>query len=282
MRAVVVTAPWTGSDVLHVVVKEDSDVLLPCSLSTKENIVQELFDWMKDGQQEVFLYEAGIHYNNGQAGQDEQFKGRVSHFKDELKHGNASIVIRAAKVSDSGNYTCAFPRLQPSRTLHIELVVDPTLKDRSHEITGAASKPFITITDVKELGVQLTCYIRGSFPQPELIWIDGDQRVLPADEPQVSERAGRYDVTLQTTVTATATNPFRCVATQVVIGHTTYAEIAVSEKLFGLKDGCSKQLVVGLICVIVGFLIALAVLLLLFRARCIRYLQYEKSLQHAV
>uniref|UniRef100_A0A8C4GZ99 Ig-like domain-containing protein n=1 Tax=Dicentrarchus labrax TaxID=13489 RepID=A0A8C4GZ99_DICLA len=32
------------------VVEEGSDVVLPCSLSSKENIVDKLFDWRKDGQ----------------------------------------------------------------------------------------------------------------------------------------------------------------------------------------------------------------------------------------
>ncbi|XP_059184824.1 uncharacterized protein LOC131968096 [Centropristis striata] len=54
--------------VIHV--KEDSDVVLPCSLSTKENIEFKLFDWKKAAQKdepmkEVFFYDAGVHHNNG-------------------------------------------------------------------------------------------------------------------------------------------------------------------------------------------------------------------------
>lgn len=109
--------------VVTVVAEEGSDVILPCSLSTKENIGFKLFDWKKDGPKEVFLYDAGIHYNNGRSGQDEQFKGRVSHFEDELKNGNASIIIRHTKMADSGNYSCIFPRLQPKQIFHISLLV---------------------------------------------------------------------------------------------------------------------------------------------------------------
>ncbi|XP_041800710.1 V-set domain-containing T-cell activation inhibitor 1-like [Chelmon rostratus] len=109
-----ITAYEDGSGVKEVFVTEGSDVLLPCSPSTKQNIEQELFDWRKDGQKNIFVYDAGLHYNNGRAGQDEQFKGRVSHFSDELKHGNASIIIRNTMMADSGDYTCDFPLLQPS------------------------------------------------------------------------------------------------------------------------------------------------------------------------
>ncbi|KAM7421854.1 hypothetical protein PAMA_010081 [Pampus argenteus] len=107
---------------VHVPVEEGGDAILPCSLSTKENIEKMVFDWKKDGQTEVFFYEAGKHYNNGRAGQDEQFKGRVFHFQDELKSGNASIKIQNTKMTDNGSYTCNFPGRQMS---HIILFVDP-------------------------------------------------------------------------------------------------------------------------------------------------------------
>ncbi|XP_022622487.1 V-set domain-containing T-cell activation inhibitor 1-like [Seriola dumerili] len=111
-----------GPSVITVAVEEGSDAILPCSLSTKENIEKMVFDWKKDGDKEVFLYDAGHHYNKGRTGQDEQFNGRVFHFEDELKYGNASIKIHNTKMADNGSYTCAFPRKQVS---HLRLVVDP-------------------------------------------------------------------------------------------------------------------------------------------------------------
>ncbi|XP_035858309.1 immunoglobulin superfamily member 11-like isoform X1 [Sander lucioperca] len=114
----------------NIKVEGGTDVMLPCSLSTKENIESKLFDWRKvaqkdDGQKKVFLYDGGSHYNNGLDGQSEEFKGRVSHFQDELKHGNASIIIRNTKISDSGEYTCYFPCHRPPQIFYIELVVEP-------------------------------------------------------------------------------------------------------------------------------------------------------------
>ncbi|KAA8577617.1 hypothetical protein FQN60_016042, partial [Etheostoma spectabile] len=116
---------------VRVSVEQGRDVVLPCSLSTKEDITFKLFDWKKapqkdEGLKEVFLYNDGFHYNNGRGGQSEEFKGRVSHFQDELKHGNASIIIRNTKISDSGVYSCDFSRLQPRQTFYIQLVVEPS------------------------------------------------------------------------------------------------------------------------------------------------------------
>ncbi|XP_008304289.1 V-set domain-containing T-cell activation inhibitor 1-like isoform X4 [Stegastes partitus] len=108
-----------------------SDVVLPCSLDNK-NIELALFDWMKDGRQDVFLYDDGTHDNNSCPGEDEQFKGRVSHFPDELLHGNASIIIRNTRLSDSGSYTCDFPHIQQKR-FHIELLVERRASDKDSD-----------------------------------------------------------------------------------------------------------------------------------------------------
>ncbi|XP_069387350.1 CD276 antigen homolog isoform X1 [Paralichthys olivaceus] len=219
---------WRGSDETGadpVIVKEGDDVMLPCSFSSS-SIRHELFDWRKDrhkDQKEVFMYDRG---DIKPARQDETFRGRVSHFPDQLDVGNASIVIRDTKVTDSGTYTCAFPLLQPARESNIVLVVDPILKDRSDaNIPGAASKPSVTILDETTDRVLLQCEVRGASPKPVVQWQNRAGDIVPAEEPQVSERGGRYDIILQTTVTKT--DHYRCVSTQEEIKHQTHAEIFV-------------------------------------------------------
>lgn len=107
----------------RVIVKEDGNALLSCSLNNM-NIKPMLFDWRKDKDRlQVFMYDDGTLHNKGPPNQAEQFKGRVSHFPEELEHGNASIRIENTKVADSGNYTCEFPRIQPEKIFHIELIV---------------------------------------------------------------------------------------------------------------------------------------------------------------
>ncbi|XP_039653088.1 uncharacterized protein LOC120557122 [Perca fluviatilis] len=231
-------------------VEGGSDVVLPCSLSTKENIEFKLFfDWRKvaqkdDGLKEVFMYDAGIHYNNGLDGQSEEFKGRVSHFQDELKHGNTSIIIRNTQISDSGVYTCDFPRLQPPQTFPIELVV------------GAASKPSVTLQELTTFWALLQCEVHGN-PKPKVELQDSAGNTLPAEKPQTSERGGSYYITLQTTVTKTGT--YRCVATQEKIKHEIYAETSVY--ISGFSTLLIVVLVLGIVFLLVaGVLAVLAVL----------------------
>ncbi|MEQ2159950.1 hypothetical protein GOODEAATRI_028461 [Goodea atripinnis] len=117
-------------DQTPITIKEDENVILPCSFST--SLTDKRIDWKKDGE-DVFLYEMG---EVNPSSQDEQFKGRISHFPDEVKSGNASITIKQAKVSDSGTYTCLYlnqGQTLPSGTHQIVLTVGEyfyrTLKD---------------------------------------------------------------------------------------------------------------------------------------------------------
>ncbi|XP_074504198.1 hemicentin-1-like [Sebastes fasciatus] len=212
--------------VVKVFAAQGSDVILPCSLSTKENIQSGLFDWTKAGQRdrEVFLYDGGDHYNR-RSGQSETFKGRVSHFPDQLKYGIASITITNTKTTDSGNYTCDFPRLQPHQIFYVELVVEPIMKDRSGENPVATPEPYIRTLDATETWTLLQCDVRGASPKPKVEWQDSAGNILPTEEPQVSARGGSYDIILNATVTKT--DRYRCVATQETIGHQVYAETFV-------------------------------------------------------
>ncbi|XP_049428396.1 butyrophilin subfamily 2 member A1-like [Epinephelus fuscoguttatus] len=242
LLAVAGIIPAHGSGDVTVVVKEGSDAVLPCSLSTKESISAKLFDWrkaaQKDGKKkEVFYYDAGIHYNNGRPGQSEQFKGRVFHFPGELKHGNASIIIRNTTVTDSGNYTCDFPRLQPRQTFHIELVVEPILKDRSGENPAATPKPSIRTLNAT-VGVLLQCEVRSASPEPHLQWQDSAGNKLPAEEPQVSEREGCYYITLNANVTKS--DRYHCVVTQEEISHQTHEETFVFIRETVCEDSSCK------------------------------------------
>lgn len=75
---------------------------------------------------------------------------------------------------------------------------------------------FFTGPSVKLLdGTQdwvLQCSVFGSSPKPELQWMDSSRNILPAKKPQITEKGGKYDVILQTTVTKTDT--YTCVSTQ--------------------------------------------------------------------
>ncbi|XP_030275806.1 selection and upkeep of intraepithelial T-cells protein 2-like isoform X3 [Sparus aurata] len=148
-------------------------------------------------------------------------------------------------MADSGIYSCIFPHLQPRQTYNIELVV------------GASPKPYITTLDQTKDWSLLQCEVRGASPEPKVEWQDSSGNILPAEEPQVSERGGRYYVTLNTTVTKTGR--YRCEATQEEISHQTSAEIYVF-----INENSSTKLVIGLLFGV----IFIAALILLVATKC--------------
>ncbi|XP_050924618.1 selection and upkeep of intraepithelial T-cells protein 2 [Lates calcarifer] len=115
-------------------------------------------------------------------------------------------------MADSGSYTCTFPNTAEPES-HVKLVV------------GAAPEPSVATLNQTIDWALLQCVVRGASPKPKVEWQDGSGNILPAEEPQVSERGGRYDIILQTTVTKT--DRYRCVATQEEINHQVHSDTYV-------------------------------------------------------
>ncbi|XP_062266265.1 CD276 antigen-like isoform X2 [Platichthys flesus] len=218
-----------GPDVIKVFVTEGDDVILPCSPRPNVSIEATVFDWKRNNK-EVFLFDNSSYFGNGRADQDQDFKGRVSHFAEELKHGNASILLRDTRTTDSGNYTCIFPHLVPEQRYRIDLVV------------GAATTPYVKIRNITGDWVLLECFVRDAYPEPQVEWQTSDGNVVPAEEPQVSPRGHRFDVLLLTTVKKTTTNMYRC-------------ELLVPDNLFEDKSSTSSSWLIVIITIIVTLVI---------------------------
>ncbi|XP_018558457.1 CD276 antigen isoform X1 [Lates calcarifer] len=233
-----------------IIVLEGRNATLPCSLSSRESIGLRRIEWMKDGQQEVLVYDS-----SRLSGQDPQFKDRVSYSEDGLRNGNASITIRDTKVADSGIYTCKFPGRQ--EICHIKLVV------------GAAVNPSVITLRVTQDWAALQCVVRGASPQTEVEWQDGSGHNLTA-QLQVFDRDGRYDIILQTTVTKT--DIYRCVATQKEISHQTHAWTYVF--ICGRHSGLVAGVAVG---AVLGTLVVVGVVLAVLRARGYRCIKGSRS-----
>ncbi|XP_058487982.1 butyrophilin subfamily 3 member A2-like isoform X2 [Solea solea] len=214
-------------------VKEGEDVVLHCSSVDNQSLKNSLISWKNINGKELFLYELGHHTEDGWCCQDEQYGGRVSLFYDELKNGNASMILRDMRIEDTGIYTCDLPGLSSGRKIFtMELIVERVLRNRIGLEKGAVQAPVLEISDVSEAGMELQCVVRGSSSKPSVEWQTCEGTSLNSEEPLVSETRGRYDTTLLVTVTETKTNCFRCVVKQEDIYHRIDDNITVSEKLF--------------------------------------------------
>ncbi|XP_069025704.1 V-set domain-containing T-cell activation inhibitor 1-like isoform X2 [Embiotoca jacksoni] len=177
--------------------------------SFPESIIDKMFDWKKqEDKKEVFFYNEGEHYNNGRSGQDEQFKGRVFHFEDQLVSGNASIVIRKTQPGDSGNYNCDFPHDSSSRRAHVELII------------RASPEPSLSTINQTNDWALLECEVKGASPEPVVEWRDGAGNILHAEEPKVTknkEKENSFNVILQ--INVTKSDRYTCVSRQEKIDH---------------------------------------------------------------
>ncbi|TWW61428.1 hypothetical protein D4764_04G0000740 [Takifugu flavidus] len=245
---------------IRMVVKEDSEVVLNCSASG--SVRDQVFDWKKDTDVEVFLYSRGSTYGSGLSGQSRQFAGRVAHFPEALDLGNASIKIKKAEVRDSGIYTCTFPRSAPVLRSEISLVVDCILKVRPPG-EGASPKPHI-----RKIGETISrelweCEVEGAHPRPAVQWQDSSGRVLPALETKSEERDGRFYVTVRADVSRSG--DYSCVVTQEEFCHqinsTTFVPIGSTT---GVRDGVIGGLIVLLV------LVAIAALVYYFKYKAVK------------
>ncbi|XP_005948519.2 butyrophilin subfamily 1 member A1 isoform X2 [Haplochromis burtoni] len=230
-----------------VTVKEGDDAILPCSLSTNENIQDVRFDWTKEGtEKKVYIHDTGVDRSPA-------LRGRVSRFPDDLKNGNASIRINKVQQEDGGIYTCDFPTRR--KTFRIKLVVvDSVLKVRN--VPGAA-EPHVTSHDQINGGVLLQCDVQSGLPKPTVEWQDSNDQIIPSEELQVSEQGGRFHITLKATVEKSGR--YHCVTTQEEIKHQAQKEINVH------VNEPNTGLIVAVAGVAVGFAVVLAVVILLRR-----------------
>ncbi|XP_038588261.1 uncharacterized protein LOC119913021 isoform X2 [Micropterus salmoides] len=152
-----------------IVVVLGDDIILPCRLEPLLNVEDLTVEWWRpdlppDPEDPLSPYKYVHRYHDNQDVEEmkmSSYAGRTTLFKDELKHGNASLKILNVKLSDQGSYRCVIPQL--GRATIIRIVVDlnstteaplfPTnvkTPDRKEEtdVQGARSHPGVWIPAV--------------------------------------------------------------------------------------------------------------------------------------
>ncbi|XP_077592677.1 uncharacterized protein LOC144209968 [Stigmatopora nigra] len=87
------------------------------------------------------------------ANQDRRFRGRTSLFKEKLREGNASLLLKNVVVGDEGSYRCAVATLASQSEFFFQLHVEAP----------------VTI-QIEELNKKLVCNSGESYPEPQLTW----------------------------------------------------------------------------------------------------------------
>ncbi|XP_051285347.1 butyrophilin subfamily 3 member A2-like [Dicentrarchus labrax] len=203
-----------------VIVKLGEDVILPCHLKPAEDAAGMTFEWARPDLNPRFVHvwheRQDLHVN-----QHPSYKGRTSVSINGLKQGDISLALSKVKISDNGIYRCYFPDVEKASTVHL--------------IIGTASFPAIGLAgiDRSSSGVVLQCESKGWYPEPEVVWLDGEGNLLSAGPTEtVRGPDDLYTVSSRVTVEKRHSNSFTCRVQQKKTNQTKETHIDVPDDFF--------------------------------------------------
>ncbi|XP_051255834.1 butyrophilin subfamily 1 member A1-like isoform X5 [Dicentrarchus labrax] len=172
------------------------DVILPCYLDPPISASSETVVWTRPGLDPKYIH---VH-QDGQfiyQTQNPFYNNRTRLFVDELQNGNVSMKIFRVKISDAGKYFCFLRSM---------------LKEASIQLTvGVVSTPIIEVVSNNSTRVVLQCESKGWYPEPEVVWLDGEGNLLSAGPTEtVRGPDDLYTVSSRVTVEKRHSNIFTC------------------------------------------------------------------------
>uniref|UniRef100_A0A3Q1HJK7 Butyrophilin subfamily 1 member A1-like n=1 Tax=Acanthochromis polyacanthus TaxID=80966 RepID=A0A3Q1HJK7_9TELE len=197
------------------------DVTLPCRLERTTFASDDTLMWTKPDLDPKYIY---VH-KHGQLvfeSQNPSYSYCTALFVDQLMNGNVSLKIFNVKLSDAGNYTCILHSVQKEALIQLRV--------------GAVSTPVISLVaaDSSSSSVALQCESAGWYPEPEVLWLDGDGNLLSKHS-----------------------NNFTCRVQQKKINQSRETEIRISGDFFSAPSGLfvsiTTGLAVGTVSVIIAF-----------------------------
>uniref|UniRef100_A0A3Q1II16 Ig-like domain-containing protein n=1 Tax=Anabas testudineus TaxID=64144 RepID=A0A3Q1II16_ANATE len=131
-------------------------------------------------------------------------------------------ILSALKHSDNGQYRCYFP--SQGKTSTVELLV------------GSVSSPVITEININSSRVVLQCESKGWYPEPELLWLDTEGKILSAGPTEtVRGPDDLYTVSSRVTVEKSHSNNIICRVQQSNINQIRDTQIKVKGDFFPPK-----------------------------------------------
>ncbi|XP_070710449.1 butyrophilin subfamily 3 member A2-like [Pempheris klunzingeri] len=190
------------------------DVILPCHLEPAADAVSKTLEWGRPDLEPRFVH---VWYQRRDylVNQNPSYKGRTSVSIEQLQQGDLSLKLSALKPSDNGIYRCYFPSENKHST--VELIV------------GSVSSPLIADIYLNSREVVLQCESKGWYPEPEVLWLDGEGNLVSAGPTEkVLGPDHLYAVSSRATVEKRRSNSFTCRVQQKAINQTRETHIQVS------------------------------------------------------
>ncbi|XP_008303385.1 butyrophilin subfamily 1 member A1-like isoform X2 [Stegastes partitus] len=210
------------------------DVTLPCRLEPATDASAMRLEWARPDLSPGFVH---VWADRREHVLDKQpsYRGRTSLLTDRLHLGDISLKLVNVTLSDEGPYRCLVPEL--GRKAFVKLAV------------CVVSTPVIRVMSRTSSSVVLQCESAGWYPEPELLWLDGEGKLLSAGPPEtVRGPDDLYTVSSRVTVEKRHSNTFTCRVQQNNINQTREAHIRVAV----LSRYVKGVLALGLLGVVLG------------------------------
>ncbi|XP_030609428.1 trichohyalin-like isoform X2 [Archocentrus centrarchus] len=240
------------------------DVILPCHLEPVIDAFGMTLEWARPDLDPrfVLVWRDGVDLESKK---HPLYDRRSSLFTHELQSGNISLKISKVKQSDGGRYRCFVPELERYTT--VQLVV------------GAASSPVAQISRTSSR-VVLQCESAGWYPEPELLWLDGEGNLLSAGPTETLRGPDDlYTVSSRVTVEKRHSNNITCRVQQKIINQSRETHIHVPDDFFMFispsgppsSPAGNSNIITGLVIgVVVLLILVLAVFFVLWKRRRIK------------
>ncbi|XP_061878141.1 CD276 antigen-like [Entelurus aequoreus] len=125
-----------------------------CLLQANFTVGQDVvIHWQKKLKEDIYVH--SYYYSVDQLVlQDKQFKNRTSLFKEHIKDGNSSLLLKKVVAADEGRYMCYVGTISGKTESFIKLHVEAA----------------VTTINIQQDGNNLTCSSSGIYPKPQLTW----------------------------------------------------------------------------------------------------------------
>ncbi|KAK9521919.1 hypothetical protein VZT92_018423 [Zoarces viviparus] len=222
------------------------DTVLPCQLVPVMNAFVMTVEWARRDLDPRFV----LLWRDGEelaSKKHPSYRGRTSLSTDRLEHGDVSLKLSSVRISDEGRYRCFIPDLQKSPT--VQLVV------------GAVSSPQILMTETSNGNMLLQCDAKGWYPEPEVVWLDGEGDHVPGPAEILRGPDGLYAVNSSLTVEKRGGH-FTCRVQQKTTNQTRETHLQVPDHSFMVL---SPRVLIGSIIGCAALLFILAVLFVVWK-----------------
>ncbi|CAK6984201.1 butyrophilin subfamily 1 member A1-like, partial [Scomber scombrus] len=208
------------------------NIILPCHPQPAVDSVSKSLEWGRLDLQPRFVH-VRSEDQDLLSNQNPSYKGRTSMPIEKLKHGDLSLTLSNVKFSDNGTYQCYIPK--EGKTSTVQLVV------------GSVSSPVIAEININTSAVVLQCESKGWYPEPDVLWLDGEGNLLSAGPTEtVRGPDGLYTVSSRVTVEKRHSNRIICRVEQNNINQTRETHIDISADCLMIPSSFAARIIIVL------------------------------------